>query len=258
MFERRANRNARLPARILQAVWLLLLAFGAATQTAKAQVPSYSARYQIENRGRIVGMTEFEVSHDERRDVYTFSSRSRARGLLRLFDRRIALERSDFIVEDGRIRPLEYRFEDGLRKDDSRLHMVFDWGTSVVTVDSARGVIEFDLSPGVLDRGAMQVALMRDIETNGRPGPYTVIGEEDLSTYDFVRRDDAEITTPAGTFTTQRFLQQRDGSSRSTLVWVVPELRYLPAAIEQYRDGELNTRMVLESVEGLGTDGDGP
>ena len=251
MPELQVKRNAGLPVRILRIACLLPLASGAAFEAAKAQVPTYSARYQIEYRGRIAGTSEITVSFDDQRGIYSFSSRSRARGLLRLVRPRDVLEHSDFIIEDDRIVPLEFRFEDGYRKDNYNFRMVFDWDAGRVAVAGSQDDVELELEPGVLDRGSMQVALMRDIAANGHPGPYTVMDDDDLSTYEFVRQEDAEVTTPAGTFTTQRFLQQRDGSSRTTLVWVVPQLRYLPAAIEQYRDGELRTRLLLESVEGL-------
>ena len=264
--ERRATSCARLSIRILQAALLLALAPGAAIETAQAQLPSYTARYQVEYRGRIVGSSEFALAHDEQSGVHTFSSRTRARSLLRFVTPRDVVEHSEFIVQDGRIRPLEFRYEDGSRKGEDNLHMVFDWDAGRVAVARSEDDLELELQPGVLDRGSMQVALMRDIATNDHPGPYTLVDENGLVTYEFVRQEDAEVETLAGTFRAQSFRQQRAGSSRTTLIRVVPELRYLPAVIEQYRNGELNTRMVLESVEGLGLglglglepDGDGP
>ncbi len=260
--ERRARRGARLSIQILQAALLLALARGAAIETAQAQLPSYTARYQVEYRGRVVGSSEFALAHNEQSGVHTFSMRTRARGLLRFVRPRDFVERSEFIVQDGRIRPLEFRVEDGWRKRNPNLHMVFDWDAGRAAVARSEDDLELELQPGVLDPGSMQVALMRDIATNGHPGPYTLVNENGLLTYEFVRQEDAEVETLAGTFRAQSFRQQRAGSSRTTLIRVVPELRFLPAVIEQYRDGELYTRMVLESVEGLGlgleSDGDGP
>ena len=251
------KRCPSLPLRVVRSAWLLL-ALGALVDAAQAQLATYTARYQIEYRGRVAGLSEFAVRYDDARGVYAFSSRTRARGLLRLVSPRDVVEYSEFVVEDGRIRPLEFRYEDGSRRGDDNFRMVFDWNAGRVAVARSEDDLELELRPGVLDRGSMQVALMRDIEMNGRPGPYTLADENELTTYEFERQDDSEIVTAFGTFRAQGFLQRRAGSSRSTLLRVVPELRYLPAVIEQYRDGELNTRMVLESVEGLGPTGDGP
>jgi hypothetical protein len=77
-----------------------------------------------------------------------------------------------------------------------------------------------------------------------------VLADEDsLNTYEFAAQDDAQIETAIGTFTAQRLRQQRQGSSRHTILWLVPELRYLPVLIEQYRDGEVHTAFIIESVE---------
>lgn len=251
------KRNRRLPVRIVGGAWLLL-ALGALIDAAEAQIAIYTARYQVEYRGRVAGTSEFAVSYDDARGVYTFNSRTRARGLLRLVSPRDVVEYSEFVVEDGRVRPLEFRYEDGSRRGEDNFRMVFDRDAGRIAVTRSEDDLELELRPGVLDRGSMQAALMRDIEANGHPGPYTLADEDELRTYEFERQDDSEIVTAFGTFTAQSFLQKRAGSSRTTLLRVVPELRYLPAVIEQYRDGELNTRMVLEAVEGLGPDGEGP
>ena len=253
MPELRAASIARPAVHILRAVCLLPLALGTVLEAAEPEIASYIARYEVELRGRVAGTSQFSVSHDDERGIYTFNSRARARGLLRLARPREAVERSDFIVENGQIRPLEFLYEDGSRKGEDNVHMVFDWDAGVVAVDHGAESMQLELAPGVLDRGSMQVALMRDIEANGQPGPYTLADEDGLATYEFVRQDDSEVATPIGTFTAQRFLQRRDGSSRSTVIWVVPELRYLPVVIEQFRGDELRTRLLLESVEGLGS-----
>ena len=244
------KRNPRLPLRTVSGA-CLLLALGALIEAAEAQVATYTAQYQVEYRGRVAGTSEFAVSYDAARGVYTFSSRTRARGLLRLVSPRDVVEYSEFVVEDGRIRPLEFHYEDGSRSGEDNFRMVFDRDSGRIAVARGDDDAELALTPGVLDRGSMQVALMRDIEALGSAGPYTLADADALRTYEFTRQDDTEIATPAGTFIAQRFRQQRAGSSRTTLFWVVPELRYLPAAIEQYRDDELRTRLLLESVEGL-------
>lgn len=252
MPELRAASIAITAARVLRTACLLPLALGTVLEAAEPEIARYIALYEVELRGRVAGTSQFSVSRDDERGIYTFSSRARARGLLRLARPREAVEHSDFTVENGQIRPLEFRYEDGSRKGEDNVRMAFDWDAGVVSVDHGGASMQLELVPGALDRGSMQVALMRDIEANGRPGPYTLADEDGLAAYEFVRQDDTEVATPIGTFTAQRFLQRRDGSSRSTLVWVVPELRYLPVVIEQFRGDELRTRLLLQSVEGLG------
>ena len=44
---------------------------------------------------------------------------------------------------------------------------------------------------------------------------------------------------------------RREGSSRTTYVWVAPQLDYLPARIETRKDDEVQTALTLMSVEGI-------
>ena len=44
---------------------------------------------------------------------------------------------------------------------------------------------------------------------------------------------------------------QKEGSSRRTLLWLAPELDYLPVLIEQYRRDELKVRATLRNYTPL-------
>jgi hypothetical protein len=48
-----------------------------------------------------------------------------------------------------------------------------------------------------------------------------------------------------------RYRQQRAGSSRYTIIDLAPSLDYVPARIEQIRDGESRSAFLIESIERL-------
>ncbi|HZL95772.1 MAG TPA: DUF3108 domain-containing protein, partial [Vicinamibacterales bacterium] len=99
--------------------------------------------------------------------------------------------------------------------------------------------------------GSLQVALMRDLETTGQPGRYLLTDEDSIRDYEYRDNGTATTTTGFGALATRALMQQREGSSRSTWLWLAPELRFLPARIEQRRDGELYTAFSLLSVSGI-------
>ncbi len=215
-------------------------------------IRAYSAVYQIQYKGRTVGTSEFSVRYDTSRGVYRFSSRSALRGLLKFFVAPNAVvERSEFVSEAGRITPLEFWYEDGSRRGDDNFHLLFDWDNGLTIAETEEGRREFPLPPGTLDRGTMQVQLMLDMARPGPLGSYTLADEDGLRTYDYRADADRVLETPLGSLATQAFVQERAGSSRRVLVWAAPELHYLPARIEQQRDGETRTVLLLESVEWL-------
>jgi hypothetical protein len=217
-------------------------------------VPTYQAIYAVEYKGKDLGTSEFAVRYVEERDVYEFSSRTLAKGLLKLMSPNPVIERSEFRVEGERLVPLEFWYEDGSRKGEDNLHIVFDWDRQVAVVGTSDGRREMPLTTGALDRGSLQVALMRDLERTGRPGSYLLADDESVKSYDYVDNGEATTATGLGQLATRSLTQQREGSSRSTWLWLAPELRFLPVRIEQRRDGEVQTAFTLSSVEGLEAD----
>jgi hypothetical protein len=216
---------------------------------ADADIALYTAQYKVEYKGRNMGESEFAVTHDAERGVFSFDSHTKVKGLARLVSPNPVVEHSEFTVAAGRIKPLTFRYEDGSRKGEDNYTANFDWSAGQVAIAADQGPMSLPLTGGVLDRGSLQVALMNDAAAGRVPGPYVLADEDSLNTYEFAAQDDAQIETAIGTFTAQRLRQQRQGSSRHTILWLVPELRYLPVLIEQYRDGEVHTAFIIESVE---------
>jgi hypothetical protein len=219
-------------------------------RAAEPAVPVYSAVYQVEYKGRTVGTTEFAVTFDAATNAYEFTSRTTARGLLKLLaPANPVVERSHFLVVNDRVRPVEFWYEDG-RKGENNKHVEFDWDKRVAVVSAKDGRREVALDDSTLDSGSVQVALMQDLIKTGHPGKYSLATDEAKS-YEYVDRGEATTTTGVGTLATRSFVQQREGSSRSTWLWAAPELRYLPARIESRKDNEVQTALTLMSVEGI-------
>jgi hypothetical protein len=219
---------------------------------ADADLPTYTATYQVIYKGKTVGSSEFSVNYDDARNIYTFRSETRVKGLLRLISPNPVVEHSDFAFADGRIRPLEFWYEDGSRKGDDNLHAVFDWDAGIATIQGEHNA-SIELVSGVLDRGSMQVAVMRDMAKTAAPGPYVLADENALKTYEYAVEKHDVAATPLGELATVVYRQTRQGSSRSTSLWAAPALRYLPVRIEQHKGNETDTVLVLESVKGLET-----
>jgi hypothetical protein len=230
---------------------LLSASLGTAFAAEDPSVVTYSATYQVEYKGKDLGTSEFSVRYLADKDVYEFMSRTLAKGMLKLVTPNPVVERSQFRVENGRIVPLDFWYEDGSRKGEDNVHIAFDWPRQVAVVNNDSGRHEMALKPGALDRGSMQVALMRDLATTGKAGPYLLADEESIA--DYVYRDNGMASTPTklGQLATQSLMQQREGSSRSNYIWLAPELKFLPARIEQRRDGEVNSAFTLLSVQGI-------
>jgi len=219
--------------------------------SAEPAIPVYNAVYGVEYKGKSLGSSEFRVTHDAAQNSYEFTSTTTARGFLaKLAAPNPTVERSRFTLIGGRIRPVEYWYEDGSRKGDDR-HIQFDWNRHIATISDKDGRREVALEDVSLDPGSLHVALMQDLILTGKPGQYRVADSEQAKSYGFEDNGEAQTETGLGTLATHSYVQHREGSSRTTYLWVAPQLDYLPARIETRKDNEVQTALTLLSVEGI-------
>jgi hypothetical protein len=235
--------------RVIAALLLVGLWFPSLAARAADDVPTYAATYSAEAKGKEIGTAEFSVRYIPERSLYEFRSETTAKGFLKLAVPNPAVQRSQFRVTSTGLEPVEYWYEDGSRKGDGNVHIVFDWQRKVVTTSSKHGRKEFAIPPGALDSGTLQVALMRDLGIAGKPGRYQLVDEDSVTDYVYEDQGEAKTSTGMGERNTRAFMQQRQGSSRVNWIWVMPELKFLPARIEQRRNGEVNSAFTLQSVE---------
>ncbi len=215
-------------------------------------VPTYTATYSAEYKGKNLGTSEFKVTHDTAQNSYEFMSTTTAKGIIgKLAAPNPTVERSVFTVVGGKIRPSEYWYKDGTRKADGDKHIQFDWDRHVAVVSDKDGRREVSLDEVSLDAGSLHVALMQDLIVNGKPGQYRIADSEQAKAYGFDDNGEAQTDTGLGKLATHCYIQHREGSSRKTYLWVAPQLDFLPARIETRKDDEVQTALTLVSVEGI-------
>jgi hypothetical protein len=229
---------------------LTLLASFAGLAAEPGAITEYTAAYEVHNDGRHVANAEFSVVANDA-GHFVFTSSARARGILRLVRPDPAVEHSEFRLVDERIAPLRFRYDDGSRKGEDNFAVEFDSTDGEVRVTGPSGNQTLPLQRGLLDRGSLQVALMRDLLACRLPGPYRYVDDDGIGEYRYERIEDRATETGIGTLDTIRFSQRREGSSRETILWLAPELGFLPVRIEQIRDGEIDTSFALESLAGI-------
>jgi hypothetical protein len=240
-----------LPMRGLLTFSLVILGCAAAgsSRAQTSGIVEYTAEYEVRYNGRRVARAEFSVQSDTN-ESFIFNSTTRARGVWRLASPKPAIERSRFRINGTNIMPIEFQYEDGSRKGEDNYALAFDPAAAIVVLTSAAGKRTVAMEEGLLDRGSLQVALMRDLGRCAEPGPYRYIDDDGtIKTYRYERLDDLIAETGAGAVNTMRLSQHREGSSRTTILWLAPDLGYLPVRIEQVRDGEIETVFSLEDAQ---------
>ena len=229
---------------------LMLLPAPGQMLAAPGDIVEYQSEYEVRYKGRRVARAEFSVTSGADGE-HIFQSVTRARGIWRLASPNPAIENSRFSVVGDRLAPVHFDYQDGSRKGEDNYSVEFDAAGEQIRVVGAGGALELPFEDYLLDRGSLQVALMHDLSQCRTPGPYRYVDDDGIRTYQYERLDDLETDTGVGTLSTVRFSQAREGSSRTTILWLAPTLSYLPVRIEQIRNGEVETVFTLEDVDGI-------
>lgn len=216
---------------------------------ANAQLAEYTAQYAAEYKGRSVGQSVFSLQFDSELEAWVFSSTLRAKGLLRLIAPGPVVDRSEFRLEDTMIVPQLFVHEEGRRNSEDNYRIAFDWDAGSATVTGEDYTRELPLSQGTLDRGSLQVALIHIISEGGQPGRFSVVDEDSVDEYTYEFEGRESVATDLGDIEVLRYRQQRPGRSRYTLIDLAPSLGYVPARIEQIRNGESQSMFLIESIE---------
>jgi hypothetical protein len=214
---------------------------------AAAELAEYRAHYEVRHNGRRAADVEFSVVADGA-GRYIYTSITETRGLLRLVAPSPVTERSQFRFDGNRLLAVQFDYTVGSRTNDDNYSIAFDAARSEVRITRADGTQTLPHEPELLDRGSLQVALMRDLSRCELPGPYRWVDDDGITTYRYADLGNAETDTGAGRFATVRFSQQREGSSRTTVLWLAPALGFLPVFVEQIRDGATETVYNLQEV----------
>ena len=218
---------------------------------AEEAIKTYHAMYQVEIRGKIIGTSELSVQSRPGENTYRFTSKTVARGMLRLLQLNPILEHTDFIYEKNRIRPTEFWTQNTNGEEKNDLHVVFNWDRGIATTIDGKTTSVVEIQDNALNRGSMQVAMMQDLSRGVEPGPYVLVDGDSLKTYRYTYEGETTQETPLGAITTREYTQQRDNSTRQTSIWLAPKLSYLPVRMEQKRGSKTRTIFTLQDVKGL-------
>lgn len=179
-------------------------------------------------------------------DEFVITASTNPRGLTRVVAKP-STERSVFSFRDGNVVPLSYELVDGgdSGKNDSRVE--FDWesGTAASVYEGEAAALE--LRDDVYDRISSDIVAILDLRNGRHPRNHGIAEKNKVRDYEFSYQGEETITLPSGEYAAVKYLRQRVGSSRSVMIWYVPEAGFLPLRIEQLKRGKTQVRTFAES-----------
>lgn len=226
----------------------MLLAAGAAASVDNVTLQPFTASYDVVYRGIDAGSTHLELKR-ENGDRYTYTSRSRAHGLFRLFLGNDILQTSTFSLTDAGVQPLQYRGDDGSKSISRDISYDFDWTLRRVKGVEEQQPVNIALIDDVQDPMSIQIALMYDLIRGKTPANYSLVDKKELKTYDYTNEGVARIKTVLGELDTVVYASHRQGSKRKTRMWCAPSLGFIPVQAKQTRDNKREWLMQIISLK---------
>lgn len=172
-------------------------------------------------------------------------------GMSKIIARGSILENSLISLSQDGLRPQRFRSTDTLTSDAENVDLTFDW-----EADSVSGLIggadfRSELAKDTHDRVSLQYGLMQDLLSGVERAEYVLQDAEKLKRLMITNVGTKTVSVPFGTFEAIGIQHQAENSSRTTTLWCVEALGYLPVIIEQHRKGKRQLRAELTSYTPL-------
>ena len=151
---------------------------------------------------------------------------------------------SEFQKGTDGVKPIRFQATDTIRGAPD-VDLTFDWSTNLVKGTVGGESVELQLDGIAHDSISIQYELMHDLLTGDTNGQYTLFDLDQLKIANVLSTGEKLLKARAGTFTAVGIRHQKEGSLRTTTLWCVEELGYLPVVIEQHRKGKLTFRASL-------------
>ena len=208
----------------------------------------FAARFAVEWHGLNAGTSTIElISNGNGR--YTYASGNQARGIFRLAFPDVIRQSSVLQIDNGLVRPLSFRADDGSKDTSQDITLEFDWSKNRVTGTAEDRPVALELKPGTQDAMSIQLALMLELQAGRTPTLYWMADKGELKDYLYQREGEATLTTPLGKLPTVIWSSHRPNSDRITRVWYAPSLGFTPVQASRTRGSKLEWTMKIQKLD---------
>jgi hypothetical protein len=202
------------------------------------QLAPFIAEYAVKYGNMSVGTSRTELRRADIPGQWIIESRSNARGFARLIAGGTLEQRSTFQLEAARMRPLSYRFDDGMKWSEKEVSLDFDWASGRVKGVAEGTAVDIAVETDLQDAVSMQALVLLRLNGGTEPGTVAMIEKDSVKYYRYTLLRSERLKTALGELDTLLYRSARDGSTREVLLWYAPALGNVAVQAEQRRDGK--------------------
>jgi hypothetical protein len=194
------------------------------------------------------GEISLELQALQGRNKYRIRATTEARGLAKLVRSGKMREEAHFIFDEGNLQSQDYVLDAGGNSEKDSAELVFDREEQSIASVYEGNPTALPLKQDVYDRISADVVIMMDLRNGRQPRELHIAEKNQLREYTFTFQGEETVEVPAGTYRTVKYLRQRTGSSRSTLIWFAMDANFVPVRMEQLKRGKTNVTSVATGL----------
>jgi Protein of unknown function (DUF3108) len=210
----------------------------------------FTAVYSIEKFSSTLGRATYRLEHKDA--TVHFSMLTELTGFFALF-RKDRLEENSWLSQhNNQWRLNKYSYQQSGSKHSDNMLVTIDWPEDnadqavFASGQYAGKAIKLPVDHRIRDALSFQLALMQDIDIEGKTLDYDVISKGEISHYQFKRMGEETLELNGREIKTQVIERQHD--SRITRLWLAVDYQNIPVKIVRIEDGEIDTQMTIDTL----------
>jgi hypothetical protein len=246
----RLNITHRLSHRLIAAsLWLL----AALPAWSSGLPPEFTANYHLEMYQTSLARATYGLRHTEN-GIYMTQS-TQPTGLVALFRKDRIDVRSEMSLHNGQLGLDRYSYIHSGSDKNKNINLTVDrrsdeTGASDLHVSGVDGGTPVDIKTKLefWDPLSIQVPLMMQAENFGAPHEISAFMSGEVRTYLFSNPGDEQVEIDGKVYDCVKIIGGETGRDRKMIVWLARGLHYLPVKIQQWKDGEVSSTVLLDSA----------
>ncbi len=211
----------------------------------------FTAQYSLEKFGTTLARATYSLGHTK--DGLYMTQSTRPAGLLALFLDDELDVRSDMTIVDGKVLLTRYDYKHTGDDKDRNVWFDINWKRDSALNGKAKGInkgekVDIEIHTPVWDPLSIQIPLMMDASKNLKPHQHSLFLKGEFKNYLFENHGKKTIAFNDKEYTAIKIVGRETERDRAMHTWLVPDLHYLPVKIEQWKNGKLNSTVIIESV----------
>jgi hypothetical protein len=217
----------------------------APTPPAEPAIAPFAAHYIAEWKNISVATSDLVLQPDIEPEHYRYTWTITAHGIFKLVYRNPVTQKSWLVVEQGRVRPLEYHGDDG----SAEVNIDFNWAGGHARGTADGKPVDLVLKDGTQDVMSIQIQVMEDLRRGRLPPSFPIVDNNEVKDFRYTREGVAHLETALGALDAVIVASQRAGSDRILRMWFAPSLGFVPLQAERTRGGKLEFAMRIRTLK---------